>query len=240
MDGRAMRLRTIALATALISFVALSSGVANAATGPVRMQRLAAAQTQLLFRHLDTPLGVQTASPTRCNEGQNAHGRMGTFLLPTLAGGSGSLAFNCRVETRTVLVDLGGVFATEDDRAASGSTWTTADGDVLAFTKANLERICDDVLPTLFTSPAPATVDGTTLSGATAVSTRPFTSRVKTSTWQLYQDSVDLGHPGKLATTYCGWKAKVRLAPGRHVITVDLSAVAGAVTVFTYRIKVDD
>lgn len=241
-----MRLRNaiiVCTVTALVAaLVTVSPGAADAATGPVRLQRLAAAQTKLLLGHLKTPLGVQTASPNRCNEGQDEDGTHGTFLLPTLAGGSGNLTFNCHVEARAVLVDLGGAFATEDDRAkdpVDPSLWTTASGEVLAFTKANLEPICDDILPRFFLAPAGATVDGGPLPGATPVSTAPFTSRIRRTTGQLYQDSVDLRHPGKLATTYCGWKARVSLAPGHHVITVDLSKVAGSATVFTYNITVE-
>jgi len=55
---------------------------------------------------------------------------------------------------------------------------------------------------------------------------------------QFWQDSVDLGHPGKLAASYCGWKAEVPLRQGRHVIRVDLTDVAGAPTHFTYNITV--
>jgi hypothetical protein len=242
-----MRLRTVAIVgamTALVTaLITVSAGAANAATGPIGLQRLAAAQTKLLLGHLKTPVGKQTASPNRCNEGQDADGTKGTFLLPTLAGGSGNLTFNCHVEAREVLVDLGGAFATEDDRASDPldpSLWTTANGDVLAFTKANLERICDDILPRFFSAPAKATVDGGPLPGATPISTTPFTSRIRPTTGQLYQDSVDLHHPGTLATTYCGWKARVSLAPGHHVITVDLSNVAGSATVFIYNINVED
>jgi len=55
----------------------------------------------------------------------------------------------------------------------------------------------------------------------------------------LYADSVDLGHPGRLATVFCGFKAKVHLRPGKHTIVVDYSgAFGGASTVFTYNIKV--
>jgi hypothetical protein len=55
----------------------------------------------------------------------------------------------------------------------------------------------------------------------------------------LYADSVDLGHPGRLATVYCGFKAKVHLGPGTHTIVVDYSPIVGDSTVFTYKIKVN-
>ena len=107
----------------------------------------------------------------------------------------------------------------------------------MPFTKANLERICDDALR-FVPKPAPALLDGRKLTGATRVSTAPFTSRVKPVTKLLYQDSVDLGHPGRLATAYCGWKAKVALKRGHHVIKVDLTGLIGAETVITYKIDV--
>jgi hypothetical protein len=219
-----------------------------------KLQRLAEAQTQLLLSHLKMPLGAQTASPMRCNEGQDAAGTNGTFLLPTFAGKAGNRTFNCRVKARAVLVDLGGVMAIEDARFDSGSSYTFYEDPPpavpvpVAFTKANLERICDDMVsrPDFFPSiplPArPATLDGTPLSGARAVSTPPFTSRVKKSAGleygQLYRDSQNLGHPGKLATTFCGWKARVPLSPGHHVITVNLGDLAGSPTMFTYDIQV--
>jgi len=80
-------------------------------------------------------------------------------------------------------------------------------------------------------------VDGNAVSG-TQVSTPAFTAKVIPPSGQLWQDSVDLGHPGTLAASYCGWKAEVPLRQGRHVIRVDLSNVAGASTHFTYNITV--
>jgi hypothetical protein len=53
----------------------------------------------------------------------------------------------------------------------------------------------------------------------------------------LYADSVALGHPGRLATVYCGFKAKVKLRPA-HTIVVDYSPIVGDSTVFTYNITV--
>ena len=55
----------------------------------------------------------------------------------------------------------------------------------------------------------------------------------------LYADSVALGHRGRLATVYCGFKAKVHLRPGTHTIVVDYSPLFGGdSTVFTYNITV--
>ena len=41
----------------------------------------------------------------------------------------------------------------------------------------------------------------------------------------LYADSVALGHPGRLATVYCGFKAEVQLSPGTHTIVVDYTGI---------------
>lgn len=240
-----MRSRAAAAFAVLMAMLMLTSGTAGAATGPPRMQRLAEEQTQLLMRHLNKPFGEQTASPRRCNQGQDEEGTRGTFLLPTLSFGSGNATFYCEVETRTVLVDLGGAVAMEDarfDDPDEPSFYDFPGEGRIEFTRANLERICDDVLATFFRErgPAPATVDGRPLTGETAVSTAVFTSRVRPGATVPYQDSVDLGHPGRLATAYCGWKALVPLSEGEHVITVDLSTLTGKPTVFTYKIDVDD
>jgi hypothetical protein len=199
------------------------------------MQRLAAAQTQLLIRNLEAP--TQTASPAVCNQDQSRGGTNGTFLLPTRSGGSGDVTFSCAVETTQVLLDLGGAFATED--ANPDSTWTLTDtGEVLRFTRENLEPICDDILAHVITAPMAAQVDGRALAHPTAVSTAPFTSEVHRAAGQLFQDSVDLGHPGTLATTYCGWKARVSLSKGAHQVKVRFVDPNTTPFTFTYNITV--
>jgi hypothetical protein len=225
-----MKVRTIATVAGVLAV--LSAGVAGASSGPMRLQQRAAAQTKLLFRELNGP---QTASPAMCNEGQRPEGIRGEFMLPALSFGSGDATFSCYVKAHVVLLDLGGAIATEDNR---GDTYTTADGEVLLFTRGNLQRICDDALR-FFPAPAPATADSNPIS-ARQVSTRAFEVKVNSSAPAPYwQDSVDLGHPGRLAAAYCGWKAEVPLDRGQHVIQVDLTSVAGAPTHFTYNITVD-
>jgi hypothetical protein len=225
-----MKLRTLASVGGAIAL--LSAGAASASTGPVHLQRRAEQQTKLLFRELTAP--TQIASPATCNEGQRPDGIAGVFMLPTLSFGSGDATFTCHVTTHRVLVDLGGDVATEDKR---GDTYTTADGQVLLFTRRNLESICNDALR-FFPSPAPATVDSTPV-GGTQVSTPAFEVAVNPNAPAPYwQDSVDLGHPGRLAASYCGWKTTIRLTTGQHVIQVDLSGVTGAPTHFTYDITV--
>jgi hypothetical protein len=220
----------IIVAAALALAVALP-GVAHASTGPKRLQLLAAGQTELLFAYLTGP---QAASPARCDQGQPPSGFLGEFFLPTLSFGSGDATFVCRITARNVVLDLGGALASEDAR---GDTWTTADGTQLLFTRRNLERICDDVLR-VFPAAAPATLDGKPISG-TQVSTPAIPVLVHRGAPEpLYQDSVDLHHPGVLAASYCGWKTELRLTPGHHVIVTDLTDAAGAPTHFTYDITV--
>jgi hypothetical protein len=206
---------------------------AHADTGPRSAQLLAVAQTELVFLNLTQP--QQVASPASCDRGQPSSGVFGLFMLPQYVSGTGDYTFDCKLRTRNVLLDLGSAAATED---ATDNTYTLADGTALPFRPKTLERICDDVLATGFTAPAPATLDGKPISG-TAVSTPAFPVLVhRGAPAPLWQDSIDVGHAGRLAASYCGWKAQLRLSPGRHVITVDLSDVAPGATRFIYNIKV--
>lgn len=56
----------------------------------------------------------------------------------------------------------------------------------------------------------------------------------------FWRQSIGVGHPGRLAATFAGWKALVRLAPGHHVIKVDLSGITGSPTHFIYRVFVEN
>jgi hypothetical protein len=91
----------------------------------------------------------------------------------------------------------------------------------------------------------PATLDGDPIAGPKLpFNSGLFTAKVNRHAQvpggpDLYADSVALGPPGRLATVFCGFKAKVHLRPGKHTIVVDYSgAFGGASTVFTYAIKV--
>lgn len=214
------------MAAAVTALVALQPGAAEAAIGPKPLQRLAVGQTQLLLSHLKHPLGEQVVSPLNCNEGQSAQGTDGTFLLPTFAGKPGDATLTCHIKARAVLVDLFGFVVTEDN---SGEAFPPLG---LPFTKENLEDICEYLANHAPT--ADATLDGKSFVGPT-VSTAVFTSRVKPKSGDLYQESIQLGHRGTLATTYCGHKAKVSLTPGHHVIKVTLPDSQG---VLTYKIDV--
>jgi hypothetical protein len=157
-------------------------------------------------------------------------------LLPTLSFSPGDQSFDCRISTRTVVLDLSGTTAIED---ASDVPYVFADGTELRFRRPNLERICDDVGPRFFPEPSPATLDGLPI-GGTAVTTRWFLVPIhRTAPLTFWDDSVALGHPGVLASTFCGWKAELTLTRGEHVIRVDHSHLFGGTsTKFRYNITV--
>lgn len=229
-----MRCRLL-IATAAIGLALVVPGAARASSGPVRLQALAAAQTVYLFAHLT---GEQTASPRVCGEGQPSSGFLGFFLLPTLSFSPGDKTFDCRITTRTVVLDLSGSTVTED--ANTDMPYEFEDGTKLLFLPRNLERICDDVGPRFFPAPSPATLDGKPISG-TAVTTPAFLVPIhRTAPLTFWDDSVKRGHPGVLWSSFCGWKAELKLTSGRHVIAVDHTALFGPdkPTHFTYNITV--
>jgi len=212
---------------------------ADAATGPTHVKQLAEAQTRL-YAAYDANTGV---SPTHCGKGQRASGFHGTFLLPVFVGTDTPepKTIRCRTTARKVLVDAGGSAITED---ANGPSYPLPfpDGDLVAFTRPNLNAICDDVvanlMPSLGIPPAVVTVDGIA-EEPVAVTTRWFIARHSPTLETQYADSIALGHPGRLATAFCGYKALVHLHPGRHVVTVDYSTISGAPgTIYTYQVNV--
>lgn len=217
-----------------------ASAPADAARGPERLQQLAKAQTKL-YSAFDTDAGV---SPPSCGRGQSRKGVHGTFLLPVFAQPPSvpeSRTIRCTTTARRVFVDAGGFVATEDDDGPS-YPMPFPDGDLVPFDRGHLDPICDDIvdnlLPALSISPAPVTVDGEA-KAAVGVATGWFIARFSPTFEVEYDNSIALGHPGLLASTFCGYKTLVHLRPGRHVITVDYSANAGAAeTVYTYLITV--
>ena len=156
------------------------------------------------------------------------------------------MTFWCKIATKAVLVDLGGTIPTEDDRENAPpplgpSVYELKNGKVVPFTKDHLQEICRDVRR-FVRKPAPAVLDGHPLKGV-LVTTRNFSVKINKDandppSLPFFQDSKDLEHPGRLTSCYTGHKALVALKPGDHVITVDLSDVAGTPTHFTYNIKV--
>jgi len=237
-----MRFRRIGCALSAAALVASVGGAsvrADAATGAVRLQKLAEAQTRL-YAALDDNTGV---SPPRCGQGQRPHGVRGVFLLPVFAATEAPepRSIACVTTAHSVLVDAGGFAITED---ANGPSWPLPfpDGGLVPFDRPRLDAICDDVvenyLPDNGISPALVTVDGEARRPV-AVATRWFLAQHSPTLETQYADSIALGHPGLLATGFCGYKTLVHLRPGRHVVTVDYSLIAGAPgTVYTYRLDV--
>jgi hypothetical protein len=231
-----MRLRTMACALATAMLLVLSVGSAAATTSTTRLQKLAQEQTNLLLKFYEG----QNVSPPTCGQGEGLNGINGVFLLPVPSFTPGNQTLNCNTGVRSVLVDLGGFVITEDNR----SSWTLENGQVIPFTRKNLEPICDDIIAQGFLAdPMPATLDGDEPITGPLLNSGVFTAQVNLHAQipgdgDLYADSVALGHPGRLATVYCGFKAEVQLSPGPHTIVVDYTAIFGGSTVFTYNITV--
>jgi hypothetical protein len=234
-----MRFRTVAsvLTTALLLTWSMGSAAATSATPAVK--QLAQQQTNLLLKYYQG----QNVSPPSCGQGQESDGVHGVFLLPVLSFAPGDQMLDCRTSARAVLVDLGGFVITEDNRFPESSY--PLGGQQVPFSRENLAPICDDVIAQGFLGdPAPATLDGATAITGPALDSGVFTARVNRRAQipagaDLYADSVALDHPGRLATVFCGFKAKVFLRPGAHTIVVDYSALFGGTsTVFTYNIDV--
>jgi hypothetical protein len=71
------------------------------------------------------------------------------------------------------------------------------------------------------------------------VTTPPFLVPIhRTAPLTFWDDSVKRGHPGVLASTFCGWKAELTLTRGKHVILVDHTRLFGQSTRFRYDITV--
>jgi hypothetical protein len=115
---------------------------------------------------------------------------------------------------------------------------------VIPFTRKNLGPICDDIIAQGFLrNSMPATLDGDGPITGPLLNSGVFTAQVNPKAQipgdgDLYADSVALGHPGRLATVYCGFKAEVQLSPGPHTIVVDYTEIFGDSTKLTYNITV--
>lgn len=223
-----------------------SIGSAAATTAPRHLTELAQQQTNLALKFYKG----QNVSPPKCGQGQGSNGVDGVFLLPVPLFTPGDQTLNCKTSARSVLVDLGGFVITEDNRYPASVC--PVNGQNRPCTKENLEPSCDDIIAQGFFGiplPVDARLDGEKLITRRVpkpINSGVFTARVNRHAQvpgpggpDLYADSVDLGHPGRLATVYCGFKAKVHLRPGTHTIVVDYSPIVGDSTVFTYKIKVN-
>jgi hypothetical protein len=239
-----MRLRTMMCAVVSATLLALPTGLATATARPTQLEKLAQQQTNLLLKFYE---GKQNVSPAECGAGQGRGGVDGVFLLPVLAFTPGSQTINCTTTARSVLVDFGGFAISEDDRFPD--SFYMIGKKKIPFTRQNLERICDDIIEKkVLGDPSPARLDGKDIPAEKPqlLNSGLFTAEVNRKAKipgdaDLYADSKALGHPGRLATVFCGFKAKVPLPPGTHTLKVDYSALFGArpgTTVFTYHIKV--
>jgi hypothetical protein len=241
-----MRLRTMMCAVVFATLLASPMGLATATATPTPLEKLAQQQTNLLLKFYE---GQQNVSPAECGVGQGPGGVDGVFLLPVLSFTPGNQTINCTTTARSVLVDFGGFALGEDDRFPSSSYPLNGDDEpAVPFTRENLEPICDDIIhQKLLGAPSPATLDnGPIAARPQLLNSELFTAEVNRKAnipgdADLYADSVDLGHPGLLATVFCGFKAKVALGPGTHTIVVDYSGRFGThrTTVFTYNITVN-
>jgi hypothetical protein len=240
-----MRLRTIACALMTAMVLTLSIGSATATTAPRHLKQLAQQQTNLALKFYEG----QNVSPPKCGQSQGSNGIHGVFLLPVPLFTPGDQTLNCKTNARSILVDLGGFVITEDPRFPA--SFYELNGQKVPFTRENLEPICEDIIAQGFFGlplPVHARLDREKLITRRVpkpINSGVFTARVNRHAQvpgpggpDLYADSVDLGQPGRLATVYCGFKAKVHLRPGTHTIVVDYSPIVGDSTVFRYKIKV--
>jgi hypothetical protein len=243
--NRSTKVRAVLAALGCLAAVAVSQTAGadprtGSRTSAGDLQTLARQQTNLLLKHY---VGVNV-SPQKCGQGQGSGGVDGVFLLPVASYGPGDRTVDCKTRARSVLVDLGGFTVTEDRRFPASSY--SLDGQAVPFTRENLEPICDDLfLQRIIAGPMPATLDGVGSLTGVRLNSGVFTARVNRHAQipgdaDLYADSVALGHPGRLATVFCGFKAEVHLPPGTHTIVVDYAGQFGASALFTYNITVDD
>lgn len=238
----------VAIITACVAVLAVTTPAgadrhAGSSSSARDLARLAQRQTNLLLKFYQG----QNVSPLPCGRGQDGDGVDGVFLLPVLAFTAGDRELHCTTRARSVLVDLGGFAITADDRFPASSY--VLNGRDVPFTRGNLEPICDDLIAQgAFNSPAPGILDGDKPIKGTVLDSGVFTAKVNRLAQipggvDLFADSVDLGHPGRLATVFCGTKAIVHLSPGSHTIVVDYGFPDPSTTlstVFTYHLTVTD
>jgi len=238
----------VAIITAGVAVLALTAPAgadrhAGSSSSATNLARLAQPQTNLLLKFYQG----QNVSPLPCGRGQDGDGVDGVFLLPVLAFTAGDRELHCTTRARSVLVDLGGFVITADDRFPASSY--PLNGHDVPFTPGNLEPICDDLIAhRAFNPPATGILDGHQHIKGKVLDSGVFTAEVNRLAQvpggaDLFADSVDLGHPGHLATVFCGTKAIVHLSPGEHTIVVDYGFPDGSTTlstVFTYHLTLTD
>lgn len=241
---RSARVRALLATLGCLAAVTMTTSVSadaqdGSSTSTSDLQTLAQQQTNLLLKYYEG----ENVSPSKCGQGQGSRGVDGVFLLPVLSFTPGDRTINCATNARSVLVDLSGFAITEDDRFPDSSY--SLNGKDVPFTPENLQPVCDDLIEQGALAPsAPAMLDGHGITGE-LIDSGLFTAKVNRHAQtpgaaDLYADSVAVGHPGRLATVFCGFKAVVPLAPGTHTIVVDYTGhpFPDVSTVFTYHITV--
>ena len=146
-----MRIRGLApVLTAAVLATTLGGALvqADAATGRRHVKQLAKAQTRL-YAAYDANTGV---SPTHCGKGQRASGFHGTFLLPVFVGTDTPEPKTIRARPRPGRCSSMPAALRSPKTRTARPTPTVPDGDLVAFTRPNLNAICDDIVANLMPS----------------------------------------------------------------------------------------
>lgn len=180
------------------------------------LEELANRQTALYFENWTSTTAGAPMLPVGCDHPQPVRG---VFILPVNNQTQGAGSATCTVRAgQKLLVDLGGAVLYED---ANGETLGfPVDGENVAFSKKNLERIGEALIDTGFElPPTDVTLDGKPLPARIqTVVTDPFRFTVPADPG-FEDDSAELGHPGWLWGSYAGRKALLPpLRPGTHVL----------------------
>jgi hypothetical protein len=228
----------VALAGSALALPVGGVALASASPGPstgMRVQVYAAKQTQLLYAGLDA--ATNGLSPKTCQRGSGPTAAV-TFLPVNWRGGTDATVSCSVVAGDDVVVDLGGSVANEDPIPPCGPF---PDG----FPARELVTIMRKYLPPSRVT-STATFDGRPIK-ALPVITPVMQVHVQASYpgdgfcggLTLYQESVDLGHPGRLAAVYSGKKGIVSMpSPGSHVLVLDLSFGGTHVRTLTFQLTV--
>lgn len=223
-----------ALAASAVA-IGVPAAVANATPrGPADLQQDAVIQSIWWSDMLDTtPAGHYSTSPLGCDARQP--GKLRNFYLPVnvgpaIDGDPMSITLNCDVsQGRPVVLDLGGFIPFEDNNFDSTDPFTywLIGTEKVPFTASNLGRICDDIIATDIGefSTSTARLDGRLLS-KTLVVTPNFDLQPRPGNLLgAYEESIELGHRGRLAAAYCGYKAKItNLSRGLHRLVLTVGA----------------
>lgn len=204
------------VALAMLGSAAMTGDVVAAATPAARLDALAVQQSKLwadaVVGDFDSPL-----APAGCSYAQPVSG---VFLLPVNTGlGDPPVTVTCQVPAGTkVLADLGGVVPFEDANGTDRG-YELASGEVLPFAPDTLVTICTDIMAQGFVPAPDVTLDGKRPRSKPEVVITGTFRYITPSAWLLENDSAELGHPGTLTGSYCGYKLLLEpLSVGPHVL----------------------